>query len=422
MKYDVIIIGAGASGLMAMKELVAAGYTVCLLEATATTGGRCHTLSKDGFPFPAEAGAEFIHGNAELTFEIIKQAGIPYEKIEGKMQQVQNTVWFHEETRSEQFDKVTEKLAAIETDSTIIDFLDDHFPPGEYDSIRKAVQRYAEGFGLADIKKASAFALREEWEHQNDDQYRITGGYVQLIDHLFGQCNTHKNPVHFFSPAYKIEYNKGNVQVFISHGRVLSGSRIIITVSAGVLQSGNIQITNLPPAYENAIQGLGFGSVIKVLFYFKNAFWQEREKDLSFLLTDEKFPTWWTQFPSENSLLTGWIGGPEAVEMSRSFGSDLYEIALSSVSNIFKCDKAVLSKQLIHHKISCWDTLNYIKGGYSYSTMKSKAAIETLSAPVDDCIYFAGEAIYTGNSTGTVEAALQSGKKAAEKIIAEKRS
>ena len=38
MNYDVIIIGAGAAGLFAMKDLAKAGYHVCMLEAAETPG------------------------------------------------------------------------------------------------------------------------------------------------------------------------------------------------------------------------------------------------------------------------------------------------------------------------------------------------------------------------------------------------
>jgi monoamine oxidase len=55
-------------------------------------------------------------------------------------------------------------------------------------------------------------------------------------------------------------------------------------------------------------------------------------------------------------------------------------------------------------------------GGYSYSTLFSKKAVEILSEPIAETIFFAGEAIYSGESQGTVEAALQSGLDAAKKI------
>jgi len=53
--------------------------------------------------------------------------------------------------------------------------------------------------------------------------------------------------------------------------------------------------------------------------------------------------------------------------------------------------------------------------GYSYETPESEEAINELSAPVDNKLYFAGEAISHEGITSTVEAALHSGQTAAHK-------
>ncbi len=78
---------------------------------------------------------------------------------------------------------------------------------------------------------------------------------------------------------------------------------------------------------------------------------------------------------------------------------------------------AMLREELVHHKIICWQTQQYIKGGYSYSTLASEQARKILATPVNDMIFFAGEAIAEGDSTGTVESALQSGKDTATMMM-----
>src|SRR5436190_14301334 len=96
MKYDVIIIGAGAAGLMAMRDLAKSGYHVCMLEAAQIAGGRVATI-KEGFENYAEAGAEFIHGKLPFTFQLLKEAGLSCEAVEGKMLGVQQGQWQTEE-------------------------------------------------------------------------------------------------------------------------------------------------------------------------------------------------------------------------------------------------------------------------------------------------------------------------------------
>src|SRR4051794_29755871 len=71
--WDAIVIGAGAAGLAATRDLSACGRHVLLLEARERIGGRILTW-RDTSPFPMELGAEFIHGTAPITFSIIRAA------------------------------------------------------------------------------------------------------------------------------------------------------------------------------------------------------------------------------------------------------------------------------------------------------------------------------------------------------------
>ena len=71
-----IVIGAGAAGLAAAAALVDAGRSVLVLEARERIGGRCLTRRMPGLPAPVELGAEFIHGRPEVTFTLLRKAGI----------------------------------------------------------------------------------------------------------------------------------------------------------------------------------------------------------------------------------------------------------------------------------------------------------------------------------------------------------
>src|SRR6185369_11274235 len=88
--YDIIIIGAGASGLMEARELSRAGKKVLILEARDRTGGRIFTYSGNGFTVPVEAGAEFIHGDAAVTIKVLKEYKIPFTKSDGEFKQVRH--------------------------------------------------------------------------------------------------------------------------------------------------------------------------------------------------------------------------------------------------------------------------------------------------------------------------------------------
>lgn len=417
MKYDVLIIGAGAAGLMAMRALTKEGHNICMLEATGVAGGRIHTITGEGFNEPAETGPEFIHGNLKLTLQLLKEAELSTIPVTGKMVSVQKGKWLTgEEEEEEHWHAFMTCLQQQQKDTTIELFLQQYFPAPQYASLRKAVQHYAEGFDLADISRASVLSIKEEWSHQNETQYRVKEGYGKLIGYLQQQCLQQHGTILFNHPVNKIEHSTGHVTVHTANGKIVSASKLIITAPLGVLQNGSIAFMPALTTHADAIGQLGFGSVIKILLQFKTAFWSSHADNIGFILSDEAIPTWWTQSPIQNNLLTGWLGGPTAVTLSQLSNDALLQISLQSLSAIFHQSIQSLQQELIHYKVICWHNKPYIQGGYSYNSIYSVEAKNVLATPVNNTIFFAGEAYYTGESQGTVEAALQSGSDTAKKI------
>lgn len=72
MKVNCIIIGAGAAGLIAARDIAKAGEQVLILEARPRIGGRIYTISSSTFTRPVEAGAEFIQGDLPLTSSLLR--------------------------------------------------------------------------------------------------------------------------------------------------------------------------------------------------------------------------------------------------------------------------------------------------------------------------------------------------------------
>src|ERR1700736_2744414 len=75
MDCDVIVVGAGMAGLSAASELRALGLDVLVLEARNRVGGRVDT-DYEFAPHPIERGAEFVHGENVVTWELIRKVGL----------------------------------------------------------------------------------------------------------------------------------------------------------------------------------------------------------------------------------------------------------------------------------------------------------------------------------------------------------
>src|ERR1700733_13554378 len=78
MKYDTIIVGAGASGLTCARHLIDKGMKVLILEARPRVGGRILTVKDSHHRVPVELGAEFIHGAPKIIFEKLSSLGMPF--------------------------------------------------------------------------------------------------------------------------------------------------------------------------------------------------------------------------------------------------------------------------------------------------------------------------------------------------------
>src|SRR5512137_716759 len=93
----VVVIGAGAAGLMAARELARAGKRVTILEARDRCGGRIAPLPAADFCYPAEGGAEFVHGDAPITHGLLREAGLLVQPVHGARWNVENGAFSSDE-------------------------------------------------------------------------------------------------------------------------------------------------------------------------------------------------------------------------------------------------------------------------------------------------------------------------------------
>jgi monoamine oxidase len=146
MEADILIVGAGAAGLMASFELTAAGKRVQVLEARNRIGGRVHTLNDPKFIQPIEAGAEFVHGNLELTLQLLQKAKLQTLPAEGAIWQSRNGRRFQQIDFIADTDTLLKALVSQKEEQSVGRFLEIHFSSPQYEDLKKSVQGYIEGY------------------------------------------------------------------------------------------------------------------------------------------------------------------------------------------------------------------------------------------------------------------------------------
>jgi len=415
---EIIIIGAGAAGLMAAKEL-APHFRVTLLEARAEPGGRIRTTYRSGKKH-IEQGAEFVHGRLPVTMDLIRQAGLTCLPAVGNFYQVKDGRWTKSEAMIEGWDELMEKMQQEKEDMTMLAFLRKHYSDEKHFLLRKYISRFAEGFDLADISRVSMKSLQEEWMNESDENFRIEGGYMPLIRFVESECARLGCNIIYNTPARLIEWKEGFVRVYKDRDTVYEAEKVLITIPLGLLQSreaaGAIRFDPAIGHYLDATQEMGYGSVIKFVLDFSTAFWQKKQPDAGFIISEEQVPTWWVQ-QKDDTLLTGWLGGPPADELINAGKDQLMSVAIHSLSTIFQLSYAEIQEMLIGSNVFNWSHDEWADGGYSYTTPASARVLKLFNTPPGNTIFFGGEGFYEGKSPGTVEAALSNGITVARKII-----
>lgn len=433
MPFDVVIIGAGAAGLAAAAELARSGRSVLVLEARDRIGGRVWTRCEPALSVPIELGAEFIHGRPAATFSLLRKASVtavdaPIVRMavkRGRLEPRADAV-FAEVQRV-----LRQQIGALKSkDVSFATFLARarHALSGE---ARAFARMRVRGYDAADPARVSARAIAEEWAGESSNEsghFRPRGGYGLPLASLADALGSNVR-LRLRSIVGTVRWKRGSVEVAgTTLGKPFraTANRAIVTLPLGVLQlppgaPGAVRFT--PPLKEKApaLKRLASGPVLKVALQFRTAFWEEldqaRYRHISFFHTPRAvFPTFWTALPARAPLLIAWAGGPKAARLTGAGTPDIIRKAVTSLKSVFG-KRVDMDDQLAAAWFHDWQQDPFARGAYSYAKVGGTGARLALAAPLQDALFFAGEATDFEGEHGTVAGALQSGIRAAREVL-----
>jgi monoamine oxidase len=486
---DALIIGAGAAGLAAARDLAAAGTQVTILEARDRIGGRVYTHHDPNWLMPIELGAEFVHGKHPALMKILEEWGIPFCDVTGRHWYFENGLLARSHEFWNKLNALMDLMSLDQPDQTFKDFLAS-LPDDEASRKAKAVAtRYVQGFHAARIDRIGVHGLikanEAEDEVDGNQGFRIPGGYDLVTQALHDEAVAAGALLRLNTIVKAIHWSSAGVQVScLSNGspETFAATRVLITLPLGVLQqsvqspTSNVQpqididltgntntesrrvriatgskamvlsrseesapavrfIPELPKEKQDAIRGLEMGHVVRIALRFRERFWETLSpparlssgdagasvdfSDLGFISYPEApVTTWWTLLHIRAPVLVGWCGGANAERLTgpRLSPAELLNQALKSLQIIFGVSESRLRDLLVSSHTHDWTSDPFTRGAYSYLPIGGLEAQQTLAQPVDDVLFFAGEATSVGH-VGTVHGAIESGERAAKEIL-----
>jgi monoamine oxidase len=424
----ILVIGAGVAGLAAAAVLTRAGRRVTLIEARERLGGRVYSLHLSNVARPIELGAEFVHGHSNALWPLIENAGLPTEPVFERHERIR-------QGRPRDLPDVGRTLKrligpdTVGPDRPLGDVIDEQRGSLGNPEALAATVGFVEGFHAADVHKVGTHWLAENVvaeREDGDDAFFLPGGYDAVPRWLRDQCAPTLLDLRLATPLLALQWTPGSVNALVATSgdttEEISATQAIVTLPLGVLKTapdrGGIAIDPMPPVWREALTAVEMGPAHRIVLRFDRAWWNEGGTSISFVHgPGSPFPVWWSFHREDDPRLTGWCGGPRALELAGRPPHQVLEAATASLVAIFGAEARHESERMLgayHHD---WITDPYARGAYSYGGVGAAESRAALAEPVADTLVLAGEALAEAGRTATVHGALMTGRRAGESIL-----
>jgi monoamine oxidase len=420
--YDVLIIGAGISGLAAADKL-SKTQSILILEARNRCGGRIFTKhSKNSSTF-IDLGAEFLHGEAKETYKIADLEKLPVYEVSDAHHVLENGKLKPLKDFWEEFIEFIDSYKLSSKDISYAEMVRD----ATNSEVEFLASSFVEGFDAAERSKVSAKSVIEMKSNMKSGEAmkmtRLTNGYDGIIKH-FTKNKSVSEKIRLKHIVTEVKWKKHFAEVTAATPigkRTFRAKKVLITIPLGVLKApeglpGSVKFDPPIPKLQENLQKLEMGHVIKVLLYFEEEFYKHL-KDRNFIhLRSQPFQVMWTQSPLLVPVITMWAGGTAAVNLAFYSRKEKYALALACLEKALCVEKKEIMKFLKGAYLHDWSKDPFSRGAYSYIGVGGIDIPQEMAKPIQNTIYFAGEAFSTGEP-GTVEGALSSGLAAAERML-----
>lgn len=457
VKYDGVvgIVGAGAAGLAVADYLISKGIKVKIFEASGRVGGRIESIrqsnpvfSELAADFHVELGADRIFGTDSEMGSIIKLLKVPTTKFREAPTSatdyyIINGAYFSE----------LEAMGRADFGS-LMEFrfngLEGYTGGG---SVQSAAGATADMQGILNSWLGNAYgssadriganALGEALsliQHDKTEFMLVTNPISDVITSRYDKA---LKRVQLNSPVKNVNYSEdNNIILTLESGTTETVTKLVVTSPVTVLKDpSKISFTpSLPAPKINALSRIGMDASIRIILEFtRNNFFQKPDGDNTppepapgpmpaFIYGGVECPAYFFSGAGrsdKNLTVSLTINGPKAEELSALTDDEKIQRILDEMDVVFD-GKASLNIRkrfpeeggTIISVVKDWTKEPYILGGQSYPLVGGTNEDRVdLAAPIDQKIFFAGEATDVTGEFGTISGALKSGERAAEEVV-----
>ncbi len=385
---DLVIVGAGAAGLAAAKEAQKMGLSFTLLEASHRIGGRAYTedLAPD---VPFDLGCHWMHSASLNPFvAIAEREGFHFERDNDWHSSIfERGTWLPKErmveldTAEKTMDAAMRAAVAEGKDVAAADCMDLDSPWAPY------MAYWFSGGTSHDIDQVSI--VDNVAYNDTDENWPLREGFGALVAQWAADV-----PVTLNAPVTRVTWDAKGVTVESAKGTV-TGRRVLVTVSTNVLASGAIQFDpSLPSWKHDAIAALPLGVHNRIAIMLNdNPFGSDVDDNATIMLEGDDVPIEIELTPFGHPYVCGWTGGRFGSWLERAGQKASVDYVTERLIHAFGSDVAKsLSERVI---VTAWEADPWTLGSYSGSVPGNGHMRAELAKPVDDTVFFAGEAAHT---------------------------